>query len=576
MIPNAIKKSHILKAINHIDRYGVPPKRAAHKLALMHNAKLYPPKYVISLAGFFYSGKELASKEFNSGRETISFLGSLGFTVVDKTDAPIARKTKRKHNERCKSCKHNFGKFLERIYGPVTFNPSLEITTTPINKTSAVRKVFEILADYRGFQNFMTKTDLPRSDYYLHETNQIVEFDESQHFTHPRLLSLLNYPKYLELGYDKNRWIKLCKSLDKRDNHPPHRDEQRAWLDTLRDFAPLLIGLRPTVRVCASDAVWCELSPNKNSDIEKFKKLINADKSLQAQQPDLGRIAIDGAWPGNLKAAGECLQAIARQWQGPPLKFLVTCGAFLHFPLPDDFSHLSESAQQHLLSKLAEQTTDFLLNNSLRKQLLKVTTYLTLGIDSIKKRSKSIFAIKETHSEMIVMVNLKTGEKFITGKCYPTPAQQNRIILFNNLESHFAKTEFGTVMLLGCHDLSIFSNRGNSTAREEWKVRTIKTMRRLAKQLRPTYVLQHPHTAVKTKTWSAQWREIERILPSVKGYISAGRYTDEDPGWGQKDEWPKVLNSTKFGITYDIILSKGKLSIFRNDFKRPSRINTQK
>ena len=40
------------------------------------------------------------------------------------------------------------------------------------------------------------------------------------------------------------------------------RDEQRAWYDTLRDLVPSIMGLQPTVRLYASDQVWCSLDPD--------------------------------------------------------------------------------------------------------------------------------------------------------------------------------------------------------------------------------------------------------------------------------------------------------------------------
>ena len=101
-----------------------------------------------------------------------------------------------------------------------------------------------------------------------------MEFDESQHFTLPRKVALENYPEQLELGFDRRRWIDLCKKINAEDNDPLHRDEQRAWYDTLRDFVPLVRGLKPTTRLFARDFIWCSLDPNNPSSLEKFEKIL--------------------------------------------------------------------------------------------------------------------------------------------------------------------------------------------------------------------------------------------------------------------------------------------------------------
>jgi len=49
MIPNNIARNHILKAIQEIDRDGIPKGRNSKKFKLVFEEKAYPPKYVISI-----------------------------------------------------------------------------------------------------------------------------------------------------------------------------------------------------------------------------------------------------------------------------------------------------------------------------------------------------------------------------------------------------------------------------------------------------------------------------------------------------------------------------------------------
>jgi hypothetical protein len=79
-------------------------------------------------------------------------------------------------------------------------------------------------------------------------------------------MALERYPETLTFGFSRERWLQLCAELNRRDNSPPYRDEQRAWLDTLRDFAPTCLGLQPVVRIYAGAAMWCR--PDRREGVE--------------------------------------------------------------------------------------------------------------------------------------------------------------------------------------------------------------------------------------------------------------------------------------------------------------------
>ncbi len=81
MIPECIRREHILEAMARIDREGVTPGRNGLKFAVWHQHRQYPPKLVISLAHEVATGRALPSAIFSGGSETNSFLQDLGFTV---------------------------------------------------------------------------------------------------------------------------------------------------------------------------------------------------------------------------------------------------------------------------------------------------------------------------------------------------------------------------------------------------------------------------------------------------------------------------------------------------------------
>lgn len=290
MIPGNIGKEHVIKAIEEIQRVGFPGRRSSTKYLLKHNNEYYPPKYVVCLANKHINGKMLEPFQFGGGNETNGFLERLGFEIVRTASLkkPIPSSVKRdgetrssrpRHNERCPLCKEVIKRLLEKIYGRVEQNYRFEVGTHPedfvsISYFEKLREIHLALQNIRGFEEFVKRKILPRVDFFAVEAKLIVEFDESQHFTLPRKVALENYPEQLELGFDRRRWIDLCKKINAKDNDPLHRDEQRAWYDTLRDFVPLVRGLKPTTRLFARDFIWCSLDPNNPSSLEKFEKIL--------------------------------------------------------------------------------------------------------------------------------------------------------------------------------------------------------------------------------------------------------------------------------------------------------------
>lgn len=186
------------------------------------------------------------------------------------------------HNERCKDCKVRVLSLLEAAYGTVKTNWDLNISSRLDDHKNSesfgdLQKIYSALVGYRGFDNFVKSNKLPRVDFFVPSMGMIVEFDESQHFTIPRDISLSLYPAKLEPGYSIQRWRTLCQHLNKRDNDPPYRDEQRAWYDTLRDFAPSILGSGNIVRLYSRDRIWCDIDLDRNTDIDNFKAILSRE-----------------------------------------------------------------------------------------------------------------------------------------------------------------------------------------------------------------------------------------------------------------------------------------------------------
>lgn len=86
MIPDRISAKDVIKALDEIDRNGVPKRRESTKYLLKYNGKYYPPKYVISIANKYLNKNELGYDEFHGGYGTNNFLERLGFNIVEKDD----------------------------------------------------------------------------------------------------------------------------------------------------------------------------------------------------------------------------------------------------------------------------------------------------------------------------------------------------------------------------------------------------------------------------------------------------------------------------------------------------------
>ena len=184
------------------------------------------------------------------------------------------------HNERCKKCKESIQNLLTETYGSVHSNIDIDLpaklenySNTPIY--AVIASIYHALQKVRGHNEFAKTSRLPRVDFFVPDKKIIVEIDESQHFTKPREISLSLYPDRRHFGFSVEKWHTLCQKLEKRDNDPPYRDEQRAWYDTLRDFAPILWKSGKTIRLYSRDFVWCALNAENKSDIQTFAEIIS-------------------------------------------------------------------------------------------------------------------------------------------------------------------------------------------------------------------------------------------------------------------------------------------------------------
>lgn len=81
-----IERKHILEAIKEIDRDGIPTDARSTTYDLIHGAKRYPPKYVLSLAAKYATGAVYDRELFSGGEKSQAFalLRAKGFAIERK------------------------------------------------------------------------------------------------------------------------------------------------------------------------------------------------------------------------------------------------------------------------------------------------------------------------------------------------------------------------------------------------------------------------------------------------------------------------------------------------------------
>lgn len=178
---------------------------------------------------------------------------------------------------------------------------------------------------------------------------------------------------------------------------------------------------------------------------------------------------IAGEWSGNPEEANRLLRGVCEKWpKGKKAKFLITCGGFVEFDWPKSISrnYIGDNLRPgdrvlEGLIKEATRSVRYVLSNGVYERLAELTEYVTLGVDSYKdKVSTTQNYIGQLHIELVLLVDLKAGGFYWSGKSYPTPTHQGGLVRLPNLETHFLELDdVGDVMILGCHDLTIFNNR---------------------------------------------------------------------------------------------------------------------
>jgi hypothetical protein len=529
---------------------------------LIYKGKKYPAKHIRGLAYFVATKQEISKSEYSGGGETANFFKKLGFNVKYQEEtikqADLSEQA-RKHTSSTQakiivprksdvvSQKNALQKLFQKHFGYIETEKKFNWLKTPdLNKLpKEYIPIVKALSNYRDQKGFQKSNYQLPCDIVLEEHKLIIEYDEYQHFSKARQITLENYPNNTKLHYSKDAWIKSCLIIRAKDNSPVDRDEKRAYYDTVRDIEAFNHGYK-LVRIKHGDYDW-----GADGAEEYLRKLVSvADNKMKLSKHKIARLVVTGKHYDNYgnpkfsKLEKLIEKFLSDDYGKRYFEFILTPGGFLKFDFPKSLQYDLDisRAEKNNISQLQNEAntviTDFFssLHPLKFKKLKETVDYFSIGIDGFNPTNNQ-------HIELVAVYDLKK-EKVInwTGKFYPTEGQKRDLIKLNDLDTHFIELNNQRILVLGCHDLNVFSPRGQATANPDgWKKQLADGFKILCKNFRPEIILHHPHTTDTPNIWNLAWMTVVKELPHVKHFASGIKYYNIN---GVRGTIEKVLEKT--------------------------------
>ena len=211
-------------------------------------------------------------------------------------------------------------------------------------------------------------------------------------------------------------------------------------------------------------------------------------------------------------------------WPGNAM-FAVTPGGFVKAPFPNGWDGVRGWASRpedfQALIPHARNAVDAVLTPQVLDAARGRTDFLTLGVDLDDGSGKQKMDRKArgTHAELVAIVDIERGEPVRwTGKSYPVDWQERTLVQETDLNSHLFRCGAERVLVLGCHDLTIFNARGRSAMTPgSRRHRRSEEMKALAREFGPTMILHHPHSTDWWRVWSTAWSGARGLVAQNDG-----------------------------------------------------------
>ncbi len=236
---------------------------------------------------------------------------------------------------------------------------------------------------------------------------------------------------------------------------------------------------------------------------------------------------------------------LTNHWpQGLFLKFLVTPGGFVHAPFPTTWNGgvgwSSRPGDLESLQNNADKVLWRILTERVLKAAHRKVEVLTIGIDVRNSN-------RPERAELVAAYELASRRIFWTGKSYPTPYEERHVVQVADLKTHLLQLAGERVLVLGCHDLNMFSPRARAKqVRGSARWKRCQEMARLVGPFNPTIVLHHPHSTDSPNVWRTAWNGVIRDFPGLKAWASGIAYFN----WSgyPRGDLHKVLRATQGGL----------------------------
>lgn len=303
---STITREDIIKAIRAFvkDNPEYPEPKSTF---LLFEGKKLPAKHIRGMAYKEAFGIEISKSDYAGGMETVRFFRKRGFDVCYNgeilQDAVLFKKDIEKGQKAIVPIKIEDEKVKERIKisskevieqknalqlilnryfdCDIVCEKTYSWLKTPDKIDGEYKHIYDALKQLQGDTSFAKRNVVLRCDFVCESRKIIIEYDERQHFSQARYVSLSAYPEDIILGYDKELWMKACKDIRAKDNFPKNRDEIRAFYDSVRDIECAKHGYR-LVRIMHGQFDW----RSENAE-QQIKELLHTNS---VQEKEIGKI----------------------------------------------------------------------------------------------------------------------------------------------------------------------------------------------------------------------------------------------------------------------------------------------
>lgn len=303
-----ITREDVIKAIGvfHAENPEYPTQKSTF---LIYNGKKLPAKHIRGMAYKVAYGKEISKNDFGGGMETVRFFERLGFEMfytgiseyvdtktvikqkqldqkaekkVETVQLKLPKAEKQVLADRIKipskaviEQKNALQLLLNKIFnGDIVCEKTFPWLKTPDIIQGDYENLYKSLSEYRGDKAFAKKNVQLRCDFVCESEKLIIEYDERQHFSEARKVSLLSYPD-ISVCFDRQLWVQACNDINAKDGQPVNRDEIRAYYDSVRDIEASKHGYK-LVRIMHG-----QIDFEATGAEESLKKLLNIKSEVE-------------------------------------------------------------------------------------------------------------------------------------------------------------------------------------------------------------------------------------------------------------------------------------------------------